>query len=124
MMTLYVATGLGGALGSVVRLLVSQLFPAKICSIPSPILLINILGCFLMGLLTELLTTHWSPSTPVKYFLISGFLGGFTTFSAFSLDVGLLLQKNETLLAGLYVMLSICLSLFCYFVGVKLVKLF
>lgn len=120
----YIATGLGGALGCMARLLASKLLPATIFGVPSAILFINILGCLIMGLLTEILTFHWHPSDNTRYFLVSGFLGGFTTFSAFSAEFGLLFEKNELLLAFSYVALSVCLSLFCFFIGMRIVRLF
>ncbi len=124
MITHYIITGLGGALGSVARLLVGKLLPIAIYGIPIPILFVNIFGCLIMGLLTETITLYWSPNEHTKYFLISGFLGGFTTFSSFSLEFGLLVEKNEFIPAFLYVVLSVFLSLFSFFVGVKIVSLF
>lgn len=124
MITHYIITGLGGALGSVARLLVGKLLPTAIYGIPIPILFVNIFGCLIMGLLTETITLYWSPNEHTKYFLISGFLGGFTTFSSFSLEFGLLVEKNEFIPAFLYVVLSVFLSLFSFFVGVKIVSLF
>lgn len=124
MITHYIATGLGGALGSIARLLLGKLLlPTAIYSIPFPILFVNIFGCFIMGILTEIMALYWSPSDHTKYFLISGFLGGFTTFSAFSLEFGLLFEKNELLLAFIYIILSVFLSLAFFFIGIKIIRL-
>ena len=124
MITHYIITGLGGALGSVARLLMGKLLPTAIYGIPIPILFVNIFGCLIMGLLTETMALYWSPNEHTKYFLISGFLGGFTTFSSFSLEFGLLAEKNEFIPAFLYLALSVILSLFFFFVGVKIVRFF
>jgi CrcB protein len=124
MITYYIATGLGGALGSVIRLLLGKLLPNAIHGIPVPILFVNTLGCFIMGLLTGIMSLHWSPADHTKYFLIPGFLGGFTTFSTFSLEFGTLFEKNEFMLAFSYVALSVCFGLLFFFLGIKIARLF
>ncbi|MBX9585940.1 MAG: fluoride efflux transporter CrcB [Gammaproteobacteria bacterium] len=120
----YIATGLGGGVGAIMRLLISNLLPLSVFGIPLPILVVNVVGCFIMGVLTEFMAFYWSPSDTVRYFLISGILGGFTTFSAFSLEFGLLFQKNQFVLSFLYITLSVLLSLVFFFVGMKIVRLF
>jgi CrcB protein len=122
-LTHYIATGLGGALGAVLRLFLSKLLPATIFGMPMPILLINVVGCFVMGLFTELMGLYWSPTDNLRYFLITGLLGGFTTFSTFSLEFGILFEKDKIFLAFLYVALSVILGLMCFFLGIKTVKL-
>lgn len=122
MITHYVAAGAGGAFGSIARLLLGKLLPIACYHMPIRILFINILGCFIMGLLTEFMALHWSPSDHVRYFWVSGFLGGFTTFSAFSLEAGLLFEKNELLLACLYIAFSVCFSLIFFFIGIRIVR--
>lgn len=120
---LYVATG--GAIGSVLRVYLGSLIPMALYQdrLPVSILSINIIGCFLMGLISEILGVHYSASYNLRLFLISGLLGGFTTFSAFSLEFGLLWQKNLHGLAVVYCALSVLLSIFAFFAGIKLVKL-
>ena len=111
----YLATALGGGLGAVARVALSRCLPHAILGIPVQILLVNVVGCFLMGLLAELLAFYLTTSDVFRYFLIPGFLGGFTTFSAFSLEFGLLFQKQQYSLALWYVLSSFALSLLMFF---------
>ena len=119
-----IAVGIGGATGAIIRLIISNLMPSFIfVNFPLPILVINIIGCFVMGLLTNFLSFYWSPSESIKAFLITGLLGGFTTFSSFSLEFGLLVEKKLYLESTLYAVLSLILSLLGFFAGHKLAKL-
>lgn len=120
----YIATGLGGAIGAVARLLIAKLLPSAVLGMPIPMLFVNVLGCFVMGILIELIAFYWSPSDNIRYFLVPGFLGGFTTFSAFALEFGALFQRQELMLSFLYVLLSVFLSLAFFFIGMKIVRLF
>jgi len=82
------------------------------------------LGCFIMGILAQLTTSYWLESDTIKHFLMPGLLGGLTTFSGFALDFGSLIEKDEYISATLYVMLSVGLSLGCFFLGTKITKIF
>jgi CrcB protein len=124
MISYYVATGIGGAIGAIARVALSRVLPITFMEIPLPILFINIIGCFIMGLLTEFMALYWSVSESVRYLLISGFLGGFTTFSSFALEFGLLFEKNLQLSAMIYATFSVVLSLIFFFIGVKFVRIF
>jgi len=76
-----------------------------------------------MGLLTQMIESYWSLSDNMRYFLTSGFLGGFTTFSTFALEFGVLFQKNEYISAITYALLSVILGITCFFIGIKIVKI-
>jgi len=119
----YLLIGLGGALGAIFRVFLSNILPYSAFNIPIYIMLINIIGCFFMGAISELLGLYWSTSLNMKYFLISGLLGGFTTFSAFALEFGLLIEKGQYLESALYILLSVMLSLMAFFIGLKIIKL-
>jgi fluoride exporter len=104
---------LGGAIGSILRF-------ATVAAVGAPwaVALVNVVGSFLMGILFVLLSSraHLSP------FLMTGVLGGFTTFSAFSLDALKLWQAGQTAQAALYVGASVIFSLLAVALGAALAK--
>lgn len=119
----YFLIGLGGALGAITRVAMGKLLPLAILGVPTYILFINIIGCFFMGIISEALALYGTTTTAgLHYLLVSGFLGGFTTFSAFAFEFALLYEKNEYLLALIYILLSVGLSLIAFFFGAKAVQ--
>lgn len=104
---------LGGAVGSVLRYLMATAIGA-----PWGTAAVNLLGSFAIGALFVLLDAR----TGWQLFLMTGFLGGFTTFSAFSLDTLKLVQAGQPLQAALYVLTSVALSLIAVALGVALAK--
>ena len=108
-MTTLLQVALGGAVGSVLRWLVGLGFGrAASAGVPLGILAVNVAGSFLMGACVVVLARwdagHLSP------LVLTGLLGGFTTFSAFSLDSVTLIERGEIGAAALYVGLSVGLS--------------
>lgn len=120
----YVSIGLGGALGAISRVFIGKFLPPSAFGMPFQILSINIIGCLMMGVLTEVLALHWSASNNLRSFLAPGFLSGFTTFSAFALEFGLLQGKGLHFLAILYIFLTILLGLGAFIGGLKIIRLF
>lgn len=118
----YFLIGLGGALGAMARVALTRLLPHFFLELPIAILCVNVIGCFAMGLFTEILALHWNASFNMRHFLNQGFLGGFTTFSAFALEFGLLYEKGNYWAACIYAVLSIVLSLGAFFAGLKLLQ--
>lgn len=116
--------GLGGALGAIARVALAAALPPFILSIPFTILCINVLGCFAIGIITEIMALYWNASMHAKHFLIQGFLGGFTTFSAFSLECGLLYKEGFYATAVIYAALSVSLGVLFFFLGLKLIRIF
>ena len=114
----------GGGLGSVARyalmLLVARQWP--VAALPLPTLAVNVIGAFVMGILLELLALRVSLPAPQRLLLITGFLGGFTTFSAFSLDCALLLERGDYTVVAIYIGLSIGGTIVALFAGSGLIR--
>ena len=121
MTVLWVA--LGGAIGSAARYGINVWSGRVLGSaFPWHTLTVNILGCLAMGVLIEVLALKLNASTDVRAFLTTGVLGGFTTFSASSLDFALLVERKAYGLAGAYAAGSVLLSLAAVFAGLYLVR--
>jgi len=118
---LYIA--IGGALGSVLRYL-TTVFVSKFWSNHFPIatFITNFLGCFLIGLFIGILAKNQLEESNLKWFLVTGCCGGYTTFSAFGIENYNLLQSNNSILAFGYISLSIVLGLFAVWMGLSLSK--
>ena len=85
-------------------------------------LIINIVGSFLIGVFVESFALAWSTSQMVRVFLTVGICGGFTTFSTFSLDAIVLMQRGELWSAAAYIIASVALSILALYVGLQLVR--
>ncbi|MEX2201037.1 MAG: fluoride efflux transporter CrcB [Dongiaceae bacterium] len=118
------AVAAGGAVGAVARyILGAQIGHWLGTGFPWHTLAVNVIGCAIMGVLTELFSLTWSASPELRVFLTVGVLGGFTTFSAFSLDAILLMERNAWGPAFGYIAGSVLLSLGGFFVGMRLLRL-
>ena len=115
--------GFGGFIGSVLRYFL-YILTSNILGYTSPVatIFVNIIGCFLIGFAYQLFNTHLIISENLRLFIMIGLLGGFTTFSAFSIDAFLISQNSGKILAIAYVVLSIILSLLATLTGVWLIK--
>ncbi len=113
----------GGAIGAGARHLVNVGMGRLLgTSFPWGTLTVNIVGSFLMGLVIEYIMLRAAGSAEMRAFLATGILGGFTTFSAFSLDVSLLIGRKEQGLAVLYVAGSVGVSILMLYVGFALAR--
>ena len=113
----------GGAIGSAARFLVTVLVQRAIgTGFPWWTLSVNVVGSFIMGVLVAAIALRWSICQTGQAFLMIGLLGGFTTFSAFSLDVATLIERNAVLSAGGYVAGSVVLSIGALFAGMAMAR--
>jgi len=121
MITTFIQVALGGAIGAMLRF-GAGLFVVRLVSssFPLGVLLVNILGSFAMGVFVVYSfhrgLQHLNP------FVMTGVLGGFTTFSAFSLEAFTLYERGQITAAGLYVLLSVVLSLAGLGLGVLMAR--
>jgi CrcB protein len=117
----FVGAGFGGVLRHGVNLGAARLFGTNF---PWGTLTVNVVGSLIMGLLAGYFAfrdgAHWTQHA--RLFLTTGVLGGFTTFSTFSLDVVLLLERGETGSATFYALSSLIVSVLALFAGLLLVR--
>lgn len=116
---IYIA--LGGALGSVLRYLTS-LTLSKYNAFPFGTFIANVLGCLLIGIFFGYFERNSNLSQDLKFFLITGLCGGFTTFSTFSNENIQLIHSNQVGLAFIYTVLSIIVGFGMTFLGLYLTK--
>ena len=115
---------IGGALGAVSRHLVNQaglrlLGP----ELPYGTFAVNVLGSFLIGVLVGWLALAYRPdATELRYALGAGFLGGFTTMSAFALDVFIMIERKQMLTAAAYAAGTVALSVLAVMAGMMLMR--
>ncbi|MNW12769.1 camphor resistance protein CrcB [compost metagenome] len=83
---------------------------------------VNITGSFLIGVFAEVIARKFGASAEMRVFLITGILGGYTTFSAFSLDAITLFERGDIMLSAAYVIASVALSILAVFSGLALMR--
>lgn len=115
----FIGGGLGAALRHGVNLGAARLFGT---AFPAGTLTVNIIGSLIMGLLAGYFAFKGDVSQHWRLFLTTGILGGFTTFSSFSLDVATLYERGEIAMTAVYVIASVALSLAAVFGGLALVR--
>mgnify|MGYP006182423789 FL=1 len=121
--TVLAAVAAGGAVGSAARYIVTVLVQRTFgTGFPWWTMSVNVTGSFIMGVIVTSIALRWSVGQVGQAFLMIGILGGFTTFSAFSLDVATLVERNATATAGGYVLTSVVLSIGALFGGMALTR--
>ena len=119
----YLLVFIGGGVGSTLRHTINVACARCFgTAFPYHTFIINITGSIVMGLIAGYLAFKGEASQPWRLFLMTGVLGGYTTFSAFSLDAALLYERGEIGLALFYVLGSVVLSIAGLFAGLALVR--
>ncbi len=107
-MYMLLAIALGGALGALGRYFITGYIQNLTGNqFPWGTLSVNIVGCAFLGVLLAVISSTWSPSAEIRSFFIVGLMGALTTFSAFSFEVVLMVEKGQWLTAASYIALSV-----------------
>ncbi len=123
-MKMLLAVAAGGAAGAVARYLaMSGIGHWFGMGFPYGTLAVNVAGSIVLGALVEIMALVWSVGLEMRAFLVVGVLGSFTTFSTFSLDVVVLIQRGEVATAGLYMVASVVLAVAGFMAGLYALRL-
>ena len=109
------AVAAGGAIGAVCRFLIGKLPIGSNEGFPVKTFIVNIIGCFLIGLAAALALKQLADSPRLVLFLKVGICGGFTTFSSFALETGGLMEKGSYITAAAYLILSVVVGVLALF---------
>jgi CrcB protein len=121
----YLIVFLGGGVGAAVRHGINLTAARALgTAFPYGTLIINVTGSLLMGLIAGYFALKGDASQHWRLFLTTGILGGYTTFSAFSLDAALLYERGEVGAAAIYVIASVAISIAGLFAGLAIVRSF
>ncbi len=122
-MKMVLMAAMGGAIGAAGRYLVGigaiRLIGTEF---PWGTLIVNVAGSLIMGLMIETFALRYSVSNEIRTFLVTGVLGGFTTFSAFSLDFAVLMERKSEGLAAVYLGASVGFSILALFAGLYIAR--
>jgi CrcB protein len=123
MLRTLICIALGGSLGSMLRYLSSVIIQKYYASVfPLATFLVNVIGCLLIGIIMGLLEKNQLTNSNIKWLLVTGFCGGFTTFSAFSFENITLLQNENFGWAFLYIISSVVIGIGAVWLGLTLLK--
>ena len=119
----YLAVAVGGAVGATLRYFFSQIIPVAKSGFPYATLAVNVLGALLIGVFYVLIVERLGGANHLRELIIVGVLGGFTTFSTFSLDTLQLWQSGHTMAALMYVVLSLFFCIVATLVALSLTRM-
>ena len=120
---LYLQIALAGGIGAVLRFALGRLIlNFGWTALPFGTMLANLVGCFLIGYLSWIMAHRWDWSLNHQTVIMTGLLGGFTTFSAFSLETITMLNQGSEFRALAYIALTVILSIFMCWLGLTLAR--
>ena len=115
--------GIGSFVGGSLRMVISKYIQlAVVGSFPLGTMVVNVLGCFLIGIFSSLSSDNGGVSPAVRLMLTTGFCGGFTTFSTFSLEILSLFEEGKFTIGLFYIVLSVLLGVLALFAAKNLVS--
>jgi len=123
-MTEIFLVGVGGFAGAAARYLVGVALSAQLSAFPFATLLVNLAGCLIVGVLSELSSTTSLLPPELRLILATGFCGGFTTFSSYINETSVLLRSGELFPAVFYLAVSVVLGMICLYTGMLLARSF
>lgn len=119
----YIGIVLAGGLGVLLRYLLGRAtVNLGLTALPFGTLIANVIGCFLMGYLSWVVVHKWSFSKELQVIVLTGFLGGFTTFSAFSIEVLTLFEQGGGVRAALYLSVTVAMCVLMCLLGLLIAK--
>ena len=122
-MSLFISIFIGGGIGALTRdVLIEQINKSFVSSFPYGTLTVNVIGAFLIGLAWSYFAAKINISDNLKMFITIGFLGGFTTFSSFNVDIFELIQNGSILISILYIIGTFALTVGAFFLGMSLLR--
>jgi CrcB protein len=116
----YLLVMAGGAVGAALRFQLARTLPVSAGGWPWPTFAANVAGGLAMGALAAWALRQGDAGEPMRLLLGVGLLGGFTTFSAFSLEMAMMVERGQMMLAGSYALASVLLALIASFAGLAL----
>lgn len=124
MLTKLLVIGAGGFIGSIARYLAAHWIAQNWShNFPLGTFIVNVSGCFLIGLLMHLFTERFMVSPQWRLFFVVGFLGAYTTFSTFEYETGELVNDGEMLIAALNIALSVAVGFIALKLGEAIAKM-
>ena len=116
----YLLVMAGGAVGAALRFQLARMLPVSAVGWPWPTFAANVAGGLAMGVLAAWALRQGDSGEPMRLLLGVGLLGGFTTFSAFSLEMAMMVERGQMMLAASYAVASVLLALVALFAGLVL----
>ncbi len=123
-MSLFISIFIGGGIGALTRyVLIEQINKSLMSSFPYGTLTVNVIGAFLIGLVWNYFAAKINISDNLKVFITIGFLGSFTTFSSFNVDIFELMQNDNILISIIYIIGTFALTVGAFFLGMSLLRI-